>query len=428
MFGTVKIGTRSINEYVSIVGQEVVDSLRAQAAPLRGMRVLHLTSPAASLAVRLMLQSIVPLFNALGINAQWQQVRMSVEHRALDQDLRRALSGYPVNWTNQHAAEWLAFNQHNAQFFDEEFDVVMVHHTGSVGLYQALHQLRGKLPPGTWLWHSHRNYGAAVPEAWALIRQAASEFSSSIYDYKEFIRPDAPSKRNVVISPGVDPLSPRARPVSKEVREAVLGPRGINVDQPILGQVVFSMREEDPMRVLDVYELVKAYKPEVQLIIVNLLPGEEVEGHRILEEMHDRSEKLGGIVVLTERDRIGNVELSALREESTVLLHQGLPRGVSIELLEEMWQSRPIVSSHSPVGIATLKDGKTGVLADTPLEQAEAILRLLDNPKLAARLGRAAHAEVARRYLVTHQVAGYLKLLQRTTARKPAMATGPRSR
>jgi glycosyltransferase involved in cell wall biosynthesis len=78
--------------------------------------------------------------------------------------------------------------------------------------------------------------------------------------------------------------------------------------------------------------------------------------------------------------------------------------------------------------MATLKDGKTGVLADTPLEQAEASLHLLDNPKLATRLGRAAHTEVARRYLVTHQLAGYLKLLRQATAKRPLAAIRSRSR
>ena len=132
----------------------------------------------------------------------------------------------------------------------------------------------------------------------------------------------------------------------------------------------------------------------------------------------DRAQKLGDCLILTGMDRVGNVELSSLREVSTVMLHQGLPRGVSMELLEEMWQSKAIVSGSSPVAVATLKDGRSAILADTPIEQAEAVIKLLDDPKAAARLGRSAHNEVARHSLVTHHLERYLKVLRQVLKRR----------
>ena len=116
--------------------------------------------------------------------------------------------------------------------------------------------------------------------------------------------------------------------------------------------------------------------------------------------------------MLTEMDRVGNVELSALREEATVLIHEGYPRGISVELLEEMWQSRPIVSARSSVAEALLIEGRTALLADSTEEQAAAIERLLRSPRTAARLGQAAHRHVARRHLITNYLANYLKVFQ----------------
>ena len=408
MFGSVATSTHSIDQYAQFVGDAAIESLRATAAPLRGARVLYLSSPAASGAVRRLLQSSVPLLADLGLNIQWQQVRIASEYVEMDRALRRALSGYAVGWHDHRESEWREFNQGNAQMFDEEFDIVVVHHSASVGLHAALTQLHGHAPPGVWLWHSHRDYRNATPHAWSLIRQHADDFDASVYDYKPFIRPDAPTRRTFVVAPGVDPLSPSARPVSDEVRETILAQRGLNVNLPVIGQIVLSMREDDPERVLDTFSLVREHRPDVQLVITNLVSDEPEK----LNALRERAQRLGGVLVLTEMDRVGNVELSSLREEATVLIHEGYPRGISVELLEEMWQSRPIVSARSSVAEALLIEGRTALLADSTEEQAAAIERLLRNPRTAARIGQAAHRHVARRHLITHYIANYLKVFQ----------------
>ena len=419
MFGSIATSTHSVADYAPIVGQAAVDELRALAEPLHGVRLLCLSSPAASAAVRNLLQSSVPLFADLGIHAQWQQLRVSSEFQDMDRDLRRALSGYAVDWTTKLERDRWEFNQACAQMFDEEFDIVVVHHTGSVGLHAALTQLNGTRPPGAWVWDSHRDYRSAHPGAWSLIRRHADDFDVSIYDYKPFIRQDAPTRKKVVITPGVDPLGPRSRRVSEEVRETILAQRGVDVSRPLLAQIVLSTREDDPLGVLETYALVKKRMPEVQLAIANLL-AERDELVQSINLLREPARKLGDVLVLSEMDHVGNVELCALRDQATVLIHQGLPRGISIELLEEMWQSRPVVSGRSSVAEAMLTHRRTGILADTPAEQATAILRLLDNPAEGKRIGNAAHQRIAGRYLVTHYLANYLKLFQQVLHRAPS--------
>ncbi len=420
MFGTIALSNRSIDEYLPTVGEKAVEMLRELAAPFAGLRVLHLTSPAANGAVRSMLSSAVPLMQDLGIVTQWQQVRFPADTWTLDAEMRLALSGMERAWDTTSNAEWLAFNGANAELFDEEYDLVIVHHTGSVGLLPALERRLGRRPAGIWVWHSHRDYRAAQPEVWATVRQNAAGFAAAFYDYRDFIRSDAPAGKRFVLAPGIDPLGARAMPVTADVHEVVLGQRGISLDRPICSQIVFSIRDEDPLRVFDTYKMVKASRPEVQLVVVNMVQSADLK--EVLVTMTDRAQELGDCLILTEMDRVGNVELSMLREVSTVMLHQGLPRGVSMELLEEMWQSKPIVTGSSPVAVATLKDGRSAILADTPTEQAKAIISLLDDPKAAARLGRSAHNDVARHYLVTHHLERYLKVLRQVLGRRTRSA------
>ena len=145
-----------------------------------------------------------------------------------------------------------------------------------------------------------------------------------------------------------------------------------------------------------------------------------------VDALRARGRELGDVVVLSEMDRVGNVELCALRDQATVLIHQGLPRGISIELIEEMWQSKPVVSGKSSVAEAVLTHHRTGILADTPAEQATAILRLLKNPAIGRRIGAAAHRRIAQHYLVTRYLADYLKLFQQVLRRTPKQRTAGR--
>ncbi|MEX2598177.1 MAG: glycosyltransferase, partial [Dehalococcoidia bacterium] len=167
---------------------------------------------------------------------------------------------------------------------------------------------------------------------------------------------------------------------------------------------------------LETYDRVRRRKPETQMVIANLLKDGPELTQRI-ELLRERGNAMGGVLVLTDIDRVGNVELSALRDEAAVLIHQGFPLGISVELLEEMWQGRPIVSGRSSVASAMLVHKKTGLLANTPTTQANAINWLLDNPAEAERIGSAAHTAVADRYLITHHLAAELKLFRQVLRR-----------
>jgi trehalose synthase len=175
---------------------------------------------------------------------------------------------------------------------------------------------------------------------------------------------------------------------------------------------------------MDTYELVKRQRPDVQLLVVNML-SDGADLTRELNRLRKRGLAIGDVVVLTDMDRVGNVELSALRDNATVLIHEGMPRGISIELLEEMWQARPIVSGRSPVAEAVLSRPRVGILADTAPEQAHAIVRLLNRPAEAQRIGAAAKARVGSHHLITHHIAGYLKLFQQVSRKRRSSRTTP---
>ena len=417
MFATLSVGTRSIEEYRDVVGDAAVDELLALAEPLRGKRVLHLSSPLIEIA-RGLLQDTVPLLMDLGLNVQWQHVRMPTEFQGMEQDLMSALTGISMEWTSSSEAAWSEFNHLNARLYDEDYDVVVVHQAAIVGLYQAVAQVRGRPPEGAWVWHSHRNFRNAEPDAWSLIRRQTADSAATVFDFPDYARDDTASGFTAVVRPGVDPLSPRLQPMDQEMCRVLLSQRGIDPQRPTLVQITFITEEATLRSLLDMYELVKADRPEAQLVVVNVRETDSASQQHMLATLHRQGEKIGDVLMLSDRDKVGNVEIGALRQQAGVVLHVGPHRGIYTGLLEEMWQAKPIVSSRSPLALAALKEDRTALLADSPIEQAEAVVRILKSPRLAQRLGDRAHAEVAKRYLVTHHLRAYLRLLRRLLSRR----------
>lgn len=72
--------------------------------------------------------------------------------------------------------------------------------------------------------------------------------------------------------------------------------------------------------------------------------------------------------------------------------------GTRLKLLEALAMARPVVSTTLGAEGITAEDGQHLLLADTPEEFAGAVLRLLDDPGLGARLGAAGAALVAAQY------------------------------
>ena len=76
------------------------------------------------------------------------------------------------------------------------------------------------------------------------------------------------------------------------------------------------------------------------------------------------------------------------------------PEGLSLVLLEAMTYGRPVVATSLPTTREAIIDGETGLLAEpgNPQALADAILKCLQNPSLAERLGVQARRHVAQRF------------------------------
>ena len=149
--------------------------------------------------------------------------------------------------------------------------------------------------------------------------------------------------------------------------------------------------------VLRALALLEGKEADVRYAVVG-----EGEGRRELERLAhtlglaDRVRFLGGVpdADLPGLYNLADVYVGASRR--TPLTAEGF----GIALAEAASAGRPVIAGRTGGIPEAVKDGETGLLVDAerPAEVAEAVRRLLREPKLARRLGAAARREIERYY------------------------------
>jgi glycosyltransferase involved in cell wall biosynthesis len=101
-----------------------------------------------------------------------------------------------------------------------------------------------------------------------------------------------------------------------------------------------------------------------------------------------------------------------LLRASDVFVLSSVSEAASITLLEAMGSSRPSVVTNVGGNPELVRDGVDGLLVarGDSTEMALAIKRLLSNPALAERMGRAAAARVRERFLLDDTIRAYADL------------------
>ena len=102
----------------------------------------------------------------------------------------------------------------------------------------------------------------------------------------------------------------------------------------------------------------------------------------------------------------------SLLAASTVLLVPSRSEGLGIAAIEAGAHGRPVVAARVGGLPEVVEDGVTGILVEpeSPGALAEAVARLLDDPALARRMGRAARRRVRQRFSIARCADAYEEL------------------
>jgi trehalose synthase len=137
--------------------------------------------------------------------------------------------------------------------------------------------------------------------------------------------------------------------------------------------------------------------------------SDDPEGSMVFAEILAERQKLPAAVrsrvilmTLPMNDADDNAAMvNALQRHATVIVQKSLAEGFGLTVAEGMWKARPVVASVVG-GIQDQVAEGTGILVPDPTDLAtfgRGVRKLLDNPGLADRMGRAAQEQVRANYV-----------------------------
>jgi len=393
---------KGIERYLPLIGEERVAEIVGAARPLLGLRVLHLSSTFHGGGVAGMLRSLLPLFNDLGLDADWSLLYGTPELFRVTKGLHNALQGEEVEFSEEDVRIYHEINEFFAHHTPIFHDVVVVHDP------QPLPLIRHVRKENPWIWRCHIDLSAPASEVWELLKPLVLRYDAGVVSSETFRKPDLTLPTHIV-PPAIDPFSPINRDLSPKEVEAKLAQYGIPRDKPLLLQVSRFDKWKDPLGVLEVFRRVKG-QVDCRLVMLGNMAADDPEGPEIFREVQAQAKALPDVHLVTDTDEL---LVNALQRSAAVVLQLSLREGFGLTVSEALWKGTPVVATE--VGGIPLQvlDGKTGFLTRPRDYQAMAarVLELLEDRNLAERLGGAGREHVRRNFLMPRLLADWLRVL-----------------
>jgi trehalose synthase len=416
MLQQIDVGERTLDAYRGIAPDALLDALMAQAANLRGARVLHINATAYGGGVSELLRSSVPLLNGLGLVADWKVISGDAPFFQVTKAIHNGMQGGEQGLRAEDQAIYRANAERNAAQLTEDYDFVFIHDPQPA----AILPIRGK-GAAHWIWRCHIDTGAPNPAVWAFLRSFLSAYDAAIFTMREFIPPDLPIKRVDIIPPAIDPLSPKNFPLPDAIARTVLDWIGIRTDQPLITQVSRFDAWKDPLGVMAAYRQVREEFPQAQLALVGSMALDDPEGWGVYHQILEESARDPLIHLLTNLTGVGNIEVNAFQALSDVIVQKSLREGFGLVVSEALWKGTPVVAGRAGGIPLQMADGVGGALVGSVAECAAAITDFLRHPERASALAQAGRERVRQDFLLPRLLLNELALLTALAETRPVM-------
>ena len=412
---TIFLRPRRLDDYGDTVGPNVLTMLRRLAAPLAGLRVLHLSAGPFGSAVADTLAALVPLQRDLGLEADWHLLRG--DSPRVWSALYEGLSGFAVRWGDKERQAWYTYAERHVPVVASGYDVVVAHDPQAVALPSVLPELAER---PRWVWHCHLDTRGALPRMWEDFQQALQPYVAALFPSPSLLRADLPVAHTAIARPAIDPCSPRNAELPPDEVAALLGRLGVDPDRPAIGQFAPIDHRYAPIAALGAYWIARREVPGLQVLLVENTTAVSSGARRDLDQLADAAGGDPNVHILTSHAGLSPTDLNALERGVGVALQLAVPRGFGWGLAECQWKGKPAVVGRHGQLTEQIGEGESGIVAEGAPAAAAAVVRLLNDRVLANMLGRRGRERVSRDYLMTGLLGDYLRLFRQITAASAA--------
>ena len=408
MLRLIDVATATTEDYVPIVGEDVVDRLRRLAGQLRGARILHLNATPYGGGVSELLRSSVAIQRGLGLDVEWRVISGNARFFEVTKSIHNALQGADNELTPEARETYLLQNSYNAQQCEGQYDFVFVHDPQPAAIVHH----RGR-DHAKWIWRCHIDTSEPNGSVLEFLLPFIEEHDALVFTMNEFV-PQRLKDRNVfLIPPGIDPLSPKNFDIPEIQCRRIMAWVGVQPDRPVMTQVSRFDPWKDPMGVIRVYRRVREHVPGLQLALLGSMALDDPEAWNLLEDIRHEVGDDPAIIVATNLTGIGNTEVNVFQRKSDVVLQKSIREGFGLIVSETLWKGTPIIAGKTGGIPMQMDKGVGGFLVD-PHDEGEMsrrALQLLEDRDLARDLGVRGKEHVRQHFLITRMVEDELNLL-----------------
>jgi trehalose synthase len=360
-----------VDRYAEITGQAVVNHLYQLAAPLKGMKVVHVNSTRQGGGVAEILRKLVPMMGDLGLDVRWEVIKGNPDFFQCTKGFHNAIQGFKIDLSPDLLKTYETVNAENAEALRpvlEDADFVFIHDPQPAALLNFCPNRRGK-----WIWRCHIDCSRPYRPVWKYLRGQVQGYDASIFSLAEFAQP-LPCPQ-YLIAPSIDPLSEKNIDLPEEEVRAVFDRFDLKPDLPLISQVSRFDRFKDPIGVIKAYREVRKMVP-LQLVLAGGSASDDPEGEKVLEEVRESAADDEDIhVLLLPPD--AHRTINALQRASDIVLQKSIKEGFGLTVTEAMWKGKPVIGGDTGGIRLQVVDHFTGFKVRTPEGAALRIRYLL---------------------------------------------------
>ena len=406
-------GLNLVDLYEKELGSLMMDSLRSLVHGLANTRIAHINATAYGGGVAELLHRQIPLMNQLGERVGFQNdwFILNVENPAfydMTKKCHNTLQGdsgaLAQDEREQYYRTLLANYGHGVL---NQYDVVIIHDPQPAGLIELYPERANK-----WAWRCHIDTTAPNPEVWQFIGNFAKQYDAAIWTRDSFVHDREAFSEVRIIAPSIDPISPKNCKLSPAEVDVVFFRYGIDPRRPMMLQVSRFDPWKQPLEVIQVYKDLKPEFPGLQLVLAGSMATDDPEGMLYWERALRKAGEDPDIFILNNYHGVGNLEINAFQRGASAVLQYSSKEGFGLTVSEGMWKNQPMIGGRVGGIQDQIVDGESGFLVSTLEEVKNAVRLLLNSPEKRQEMGELAHQRVAEHFLITREVADYLKLIR----------------
>jgi trehalose synthase len=390
-----------INEYIEIVGNDIIESLFIIAEKLKGLKIQNINSTAVGGGVAEILSRMIPLLKQLNVETKWDVIKGDEKFFAITKSFHNALHGVREDFTKEDFEYFIEVNKRNSEDIISDSDLIFIHDPQPVCLVEKKKEIGKK-----WAWRCHIDFTNPQKDVMTFLEKYIEQYDCSVFSAPAFAR--KLKIPQVLISPSIDPLSEKNKELSEEIINKITDKFNLDRKRPIVSQISRFDYLKDPIGVIEVYKKVKKYI-DCQLVLAGGGAVDDPEGMKVLNEVKNASigdEDIHVIFLPPSSD----IEINALQRASTVVLQKSLKEGFGLTVAEALWKGKPVIAGAVGGIPLQIKHQYSGILTYTIDGTAFYLKQLLSEPAFANKLGFNGKSHIKDNFLITRHIRDYMLL------------------